>query len=97
MDITTLLNPTLNCRQCGKGFKKSCTLFRHERNVHTKHFKCTCCDKKIKCFGRPDAYKAHLMRCKGFSEKYKNCSVDQLKITIESISSILSPRKQFKK
>ncbi len=69
MEIEHLLNPDFYCKKCLKSFKNKCSLTRHEKNVHSDLLCCNFCQSKLKCVGRPDAYKAHLKRCKAFNDQ----------------------------
>ena len=92
MDISILLNPTLKCRKCPITFSRTCTMLRHERNVHSKPFKCTYCRKSLKASGRPDAYRAHLKRCSLFVKKNIHLSNEEILDAIDSLTSKLSKR-----
>eukprot|EP00835_Amoeboradix_gromovi_P001264 NODE_54_length_26799_cov_0.554794.p12 type:complete len:109 gc:universal NODE_54_length_26799_cov_0.554794:10207-10533(+) len=97
MEISFLLNPRLNCYKCSKSFKKPCSLYRHERNVHADRFTCKFCLKRIKAMGRPDALRAHLYRCKQFLSSSNACTKIELNDEIEEVSSIVFKKSGFDK
>ena len=70
MDLERLLNPAYYCQKCLRSFKNKCSLTRHEKNVHAGVLICNFCQNKLKAMGRPDAFKAHLKRCKAFNDKF---------------------------
>ena len=91
MEIELLLNPDHFCKKCLRSFRNKCSLTRHTKNVHSGSLQCQFCLNRLKAAGRPDAFKAHLKRCKAFNEKFNIHNDELIAKLLEDMTRSSSP------